>query len=192
MSSWLAELIIVIILLTSFLFILYALIHLIYVFIKRVICRDECKVGCGMLISAFFLFIMLHILIVNYLRTPADGEFTACQSNCNNIGSALEMYSTDHGGKYPESLGELSPDYLKSIPKCPNEERVLKLCRFEFHPWRKPKDTYSPSYQAHNDPTGNHCRFTFCCAGENHKTIIWGNYPQYNTEQGLFNGHKAE
>ncbi len=44
---------------------------------------------------------------------------SACKSNLKNIGTALEMYSSDHGGEYPPSLATLSPEYLKRIPECP-------------------------------------------------------------------------
>ncbi|MCE1245369.1 MAG: hypothetical protein LWY06_01860 [Firmicutes bacterium] len=47
----------------------------------------------------------------------AKGELTATVSNMKNIGTALEMYSTDYNGKYPEKLAKLAPNYLKTIPK---------------------------------------------------------------------------
>lgn len=42
-----------------------------------------------------------------------------CKSNVRNIGTALEMYSTDNSGRYPLSLDLLVPSYLKSLPTCP-------------------------------------------------------------------------
>jgi hypothetical protein len=37
-------------------------------------------------------------------------------SNLKNLGTAMEMYSTDNAGYYPASLGAVSPDYLKKLP----------------------------------------------------------------------------
>jgi hypothetical protein len=31
------------------------------------------------------------------------------------------MYATDWSGYYPESLSELTPNYLKTLPNCPEE-----------------------------------------------------------------------
>jgi hypothetical protein len=62
---------------------------------------------------------------------------SACKSNLKNIGTALEMYSSDHGGEYPPSLATLSPEYLKRIPECPLAGQ----------------DTYSPSYNLSWAPT---------------------------------------
>ncbi len=59
-----------------------------------------------------------------------SGSLTACKSNLKNIGIALEMYSTDWSGSYPKSMTQLTPNYLKTIPKCPKAEG----------------DTYSGSY----------------------------------------------
>lgn len=43
---------------------------------------------------------------------------TACRSNLKNLGTALEMYSTDHEGRFPAALSALTPGYLKSLPRC--------------------------------------------------------------------------
>jgi len=42
---------------------------------------------------------------------------TATKSNLKNIGTALEMYSTDNMGLYPRELSEVTPDYLKTLPR---------------------------------------------------------------------------
>ncbi len=53
-----------------------------------------------------------------------------CTNNLKNIGSAMEMYSTDFAGRYPKddpnrwyteeaSLRQLTPNYLKTLPTCP-------------------------------------------------------------------------
>lgn len=105
-------------------------------------------------------------------------EFRNCKSNLKNIGTALEMWSTDHEGKYPASLAELTPDYLKYIPACPAAG----------------KDTYSGTYSSFHDPAGRKfdgqdgvkdC-YQFECAGHNHANLdVPANYPNYNGIRGI-------
>lgn len=42
--------------------------------------------------------ILAAILVPNFIRARAQGQFTACKSNLKNVGVALEMYSSDHAG----------------------------------------------------------------------------------------------
>lgn len=99
-------------------------------------------------------------------RTKAENQWIACQSNLKNIATALEMYSTDNAGRYPTSLKQLAPDYLRSIPTCPAAG----------------KDTYSSSYTSSQNPDA----FTVYCSGNNHKDVDAGeNYPMYNSDRGL-------
>lgn len=96
------------------------------------------------------------------------GEFTACKSNLKNIGTALEMYASDHGGKYPASLRALAPKYLSSLPICPAAG----------------KDTYSASYKP-----GGQQQYFICCLGHNHASAGYGeNFPSYNGLRGLETG----
>ena len=109
---------------------------------------------------------MAAILAPNFMRARGQGQFTQCQSNMKNIGTALEMYATDNSGHYPDSLSKLSPDYLRHIPTCASAG----------------KDTYSPSYQSSVEPDA----YTFYCSGHHHKAVGVGpNYPQYNSTTGL-------
>jgi hypothetical protein len=69
------------------------------------------------LISAFVLTMTFpRVTGIPYAVTPTSA--TMCKSNLKNLGTALEMYSTDYKGKYPASLGALTPNYLKFIPSC--------------------------------------------------------------------------
>ena len=107
------------------------------------------------------------ILVPNFVRARSRGSGTACKSNLKNIGTALEMYSTDNKGRYPQSLGVVTPNYLKTIPTCPSIGSVTYL--FE-------------SAQA-----GNHSYYTVVCGGLNHEGmgIKAPNYPQYTSVTGL-------
>ena len=57
------------------------------------------------------------------IRARSRGGLTQCKSNLKNIGTALEMYSTDYEGKYPSGLSSLVPNYLKAIPDCSRHVR---------------------------------------------------------------------
>jgi hypothetical protein len=96
---------------------------------------------------------------------------SACESNEKNCGTALEMYSTDFGGRYPASMSLLTPKYLKVIPTCPAAS----------------SDTYSSSYVVASGPDA----YTFVCRGSNHSDLLNGSssFPQYNSAQGLVSGH---
>lgn len=124
-------------------------------------------------VSVLFCVILLFatVLYPNYERARACGKFTQCQSNCKNIGMALDMYAIDHDGHFPSSISELSPRYLKSIPTCLGAG----------------KDSYSPSYSVlAGKEKGEVDAYTFYCSGLNHKWLgVDPNYPQYNSRTGL-------
>lgn len=106
------------------------------------------------------------VVVPNFVRARSQGMLTACKSNEKNIGTALEMYATDFGGRYPSDLDRLKPDYLRVIPTCPSAAR----------------DTYSQTYQVSAQPDG----YTFFCSGHNHaQANTPENYPQYTSIQGL-------
>ena len=111
------------------------------------------------------------ILVPNFLKPNHQGSLTACKSNCRNLATALEMYASDNGGYYPQTLSELLPGhYLKIIPTCPMAGR----------------DTYT-DYVA--DGKKN---LSFSCVGNNHANAYFSdkpcdNYPRYTAEQGLVN-----
>ncbi|MCD4786477.1 MAG: nuclear transport factor 2 family protein [Candidatus Eremiobacteraeota bacterium] len=102
----------------------------------------------------------------NFLQARGQGQFTQCQSNMKNIGTALEMYSTDHSGHYPKNLKQLTPEYLKFIPTCASAG----------------KDTYSESYESTQNPD----TYEFCCSGSHHSNVgVPPNYPKYDSTRGL-------
>jgi len=97
--------------------------------------------------------------------TP-DSRLRGCESNLKNMGTALEMYSTDNNGKYPVSLAGITPNYLIKIPSCPSAQ----------------KDTYSGSYKC----SSRYDSYTIMCKGHNHSdTETPENYPRYDSTQGL-------
>ena len=49
-----------------------------------------------LMIVIAIIAILAAILVPNFIRARAQGQLTACKSNLKNIGTALEMYSTDN------------------------------------------------------------------------------------------------
>ncbi len=96
----------------------------------------------------------------NFLEARHAGQRTACVSNLKNIGTALDMWSFDHGGGYPESLEGLIGPYLMAIPTCPAAG----------------VDSYSAGYQRKTDPQ----RAGVYCSGEHHNDTE-PNHPRYDT-----------
>lgn len=106
------------------------------------------------------------VLVPNFIRARSQGQLTACKSNQKNISTALEMYSTDYGGRYPENTRLLVGEYLKMLPTCPSAGR----------------DTYSETYQVNSQPDN----YSFCCRGNHHRSAgIPADYPRYNGMEGL-------
>ena len=85
-----------------------------------------------------------------------------CMNNLKNIATALEVWATDHGGRYPKSLKELKQGYLRDLPQCLG------------------KDTYR--YQVSTMPDN----YTVRCQGTNHiKDGSRANFPYYTSMKGL-------
>jgi prepilin-type N-terminal cleavage/methylation domain-containing protein len=119
-----------------------------------------------LMIVIAIIAILAAILVPNFIRARAQGQVTACKSNLKNIGTAMEMYSTDAAGRYPTSLNNLTPNYLKSIPTCPSAGSA----------------TYTGGFTSASNPDA----YTVVCTTNNHSAVSAGsNYPQYNSVQGL-------
>lgn len=98
-------------------------------------------------------------------KIKAMGDLIACKTNLKNIGTALELWSCEHSGNYPSALSELTPSFLREIPKCPAAG----------------SDTYSES--AVLKPN----EYRLCCAGHHHKAagVRAPNHPRYDGLSGL-------
>ena len=125
-----------------------------------------CSLVLGLVAGGLFA----AILVPNFTRARAQGQLTACKSNEKNIATGLEMWASDHKGKYPKQLSDLvggeNGGYLKQIPTCPAAE----------------EDTYSASYKISADGK----QFEIYCSGHNHKALdVPPNKPAFNSETGL-------
>lgn len=119
-----------------------------------------------LMIVIAIIAILASILVPNFIRARGQGMFSACQSNLKNVGTALEMYSTDAAGRYPTALTTLSPNYLKTIPTCPSSGTA----------------TYTGGYTSASLPDA----FTVVCTGTNHRAVdAPANYPQYTSQAGM-------
>jgi len=117
-----------------------------------------------LMIVIAIIAILAAILVPNFLRARAQGQLTACKSNLKNIGTAMEMYSSDSQGRYPTNLSLITPNYLKTIPTCASAGVA----------------TYS--YVRTTVPDA----YTVSCSGSFHTPMTGANYPKYDAVQGLY------
>lgn len=110
-------------------------------------------------------------MLMSTLKCHCGGQLTACKSNCKNIATALEMYSSDFGGRYPSRLQELTVGgYLKKLPTCPTAGEMTYI-----------------NYHVSQNPDS----FRFGCVGNYHEKAYTGydspsfGYPRYDAEIGL-------
>jgi type II secretory pathway pseudopilin PulG len=110
--------------------------------------------------------ILAAILVPNFIRARAQGQVTACKSNLKNIGTAMEMYSTDNSGRYASTITKLTPNYLKTVPTCASAG----------------SNTYAGGFTSTSNPDS----YTVVCNGTYHSGVnLAGDYPQYTSVQGL-------
>lgn len=114
--------------------------------------------------------VSVPMLTKNFGSARSQGQMVACKSNLKNIGTALEMYSTDWSGRYPETAAMLTPNYLKTIPDCPAAG----------------KDTYSETLKVTASPD----TYSFHCAGHHH-SMLQADHPKYNSQEGLISGPES-
>ena len=145
--------------------------------------KDTVPYFIKLLIIIIPLFSCLFCIVfrIPVIVSGRSGIFCACQGNLKNLGTALDMYKDDHKGKYPLSLSQLKPKYLRFIPKCPInlKENTPAASYYESIHGLSPE---AYKYEVSKDRTS----FTMYCKGNNHKSVgIKSNYPQYNSVDGL-------
>jgi len=118
------------------------------------------------------LLLTLSALGTNWLERRASQDLTGCRSNLKNLATALEMYSSDHGGRYPLTLRELRGEYLQKMPTCPVTG-----------------SDYADTYSITTRPDG----FSFGCRGRHHgppspnhwEPDLSLGYPWYTSDTGI-------
>lgn len=130
------------------------------------------SIGFGQLLQSFgsLVPVLPGLAMVGALAAPGAHEeiddVKRCSTNLKNIGTALEMYSTDNNGRYPTVLSSLTPNYLKTIPTCPAASA----------------DSYSGAFVSISSPDA----YTVVCKGTWHQAQgLPANYPQYTSTEGL-------
>jgi len=117
-----------------------------------------------LMIVIAIIAILAAILVPNFLRARAQGQLTACKSNLKNIGTAMEMYSSDSQGRYPLAITAITPSYLKTLPTCASAGVI----------------TYTYSRTTVPDA------YTAWCSGSYHTPMTGADYPKYDAVQGLY------
>ena len=126
-----------------------------------------------------FLFLYMGNL-VGFNSLVVRNHYTRCQSNLKNLGTALEMYSTDNEGLYPESLSQLTPRYLKEIPRCFPGKHSKKAIRI----YKRLRKVNLGDYRYKR--SHNMANYTIYCNSENHSQLgIKDDYPRYTSASGL-------
>lgn len=73
------------------------------------------------------------ILAEYQIRNPE--KLHQCQNNLETVGDALQKFNTAFA-RYPQSLGELNPTYLKQISGCPEAGKAFLYERRDDHYFR--------------------------------------------------------
>ena len=108
------------------------------------------------------------------LKGNPDSRVRECQAALKKIATALEMYASDHEGRYPGDLKELVPVYLAGLPQCPTAGR----------------DTYRAGFTTgqsalHNDHDWKDF-YHLACSGHHHdEADLDPNMPALNCALGL-------
>lgn len=127
----------------------------------------------GIMSSRFLVAGLLGSAVVgvpNFSRAKAQGQLTDCKVNLKKIATALEIWSVDHEGKYPESLTPLVGEYLTRIPDCPAAAQ----------------DTYSATYRRFTDVESEVESYEVYCQGHHHAKVgVEIDYPRYSGVSGL-------
>ncbi|MDQ7824946.1 MAG: protein kinase [Candidatus Eremiobacteraeota bacterium] len=150
---------------------IYALLGLMVIFLASLLlivvsyATGKSTLRNGTLVSLLLAGVFI-VLIPNFVRATGShgGQLTACKSNLKNLGTAMEMYSTDNAGRYPPALSFVTPNYLKVIPTCASAG----------------ESTYRYIYTVIPDT------YTLWCSGSFHKSVTnKQDFPQYDSVQGL-------
>lgn len=97
----------------------------------------------------------------------------ACAQELKQLATAMEMYSVDWQGVYPDDLSKLKPNYLAAMPTCPVSMQ----------------DTYSQTFEhgieaKHNTQKHAHYYY-FACSGK-HDGAQPSAGPEYDSVLGLY------
>lgn len=119
-----------------------------------------------LLATVAVLAILVAIMAPRWYAATDRSRLVGCKQNLHNYATALQVYSSVHDNRYPTSLEELPPDFLRVMAPCPAAAA----------------DTYTAGYTVREDRAS----YTLACSGQNHKAMrMEPNEPYYNPEEGL-------
>ncbi len=72
-----------------------------------------------LLVVMFILGLLVAIVGPRLLRFIRPAQSNAARVQIANFEQALQHYFLEHNGKYPTSLGELTPEYMEEVPLDP-------------------------------------------------------------------------
>lgn len=134
-----------------------------------------------LMIVIAIIAILAAILVPNFVRARAQGQFAACTSNLKNIGTACEMYAADHNGRYPQNGQDLNNPqaannvggtaYLQRFPTCPASNDGYAY-----------QSVSNPDYYVIACNTGNHQQAGVINSGTNAGNNNW---PRFDSQTGL-------
>lgn len=88
-------------------------------------------------------------------------ELEQCQQNLSQLGEATKSFASQNGGKFPLTLRELTPNFLRELPVCPVSEKGYAIT-----------------------PTGS--EFNIYCPGKSHGAAgVPPNHPAFHSSRGL-------
>ncbi len=132
------------------------------------------------LLPCFPAILLIILNIAGVLPIEMHLSHTRCHSNLKNIGTALEMYSCDNDGRYPQKLKQLVPKYITEIPRCARVKEDSFAARYYKRVYGLSAGDY-----VYSTSDGRN-RYKIYCSGNNHKDVGVGeNYPQYSSDMGL-------
>ncbi len=144
--------------------------------------KNRNQLECGAKYIVISIPAIIFLLFFSLSIPPGvSNHYIACQSNLKNLGTALEMYTTDHNKKFPANLEELRPEYLREIPQCVKGIKDNTPAS-RFYKKFRGIGTTGYAYEVSEDREA----YTMYCVGKNHDIVgISENYPQYNSVSGL-------
>lgn len=163
-----------------YLVLIMMLVDLICVIFINAKTRNQLEYGAKYTVISIPAIIFL-LLITLSIPTGVSNNYTACQSNLKNLGTALEMHWCDHQEKYPAKLEDLKPEYLREIPRCVDGlKENTTASRF----YKKFRGVGAEGYAY--EVSENREAYTMYCVGKNHEEQgVAENFPQYNNLTGL-------
>lgn len=93
-----------------------------------------------LMVVILIIGILVAIAVPLYTKSQARAQESACKANLRTLMGSIAQYAAENG-KNPDSLDQLVPDYLKSLPRCPAGGNYT---------YDKTKGTVTCSIQNHN------------------------------------------